>query len=123
MVGIIITAILGLSVGYLIGKFTGQQPSNEKRTEIDELYRENEKFRNRNRDFERQVEDLLAENKKLYRQLKEREKDNDSFEDEMDAAKRKIKALSAENSELKLKVEEYSLAVKSLENEVELLKK
>lgn len=54
---------------------TSEQQLNSKQKELDSLYAENEKFRKRNKEMERQIEDLLSENQKLKRSFK----DNDDL--------------------------------------------
>lgn len=98
------------------------QQANARQREMDELYAENEKFRQRHKEAERQVEDLLAEADKLRRQLKERENGTDDMEDALDKAKAEIKKLRTQNDDLCNKLQEYKTACANYEVEIRRLK-
>lgn len=60
--GLVIGGVAGVA---LKDKILGDNnQNNNKQREIDSLYAENEKFSKRNKELERQVEDLLAELKR-----------------------------------------------------------
>ena len=57
--GIIVGGVAGVA---LKDKLMGTNPQNDaKQKEVDSLYAENEKYGKRNKELERQVEDLLSE--------------------------------------------------------------
>ena len=94
--------------------------SNQK-MELEQLYAENEKLRNRVRDSERRVEDLMAEKQKMSSKLREKD-DEDDLSDELEDVKRKNKKLQQQNDDLMRKVQEYKIACESYEIEIAQLK-
>ena len=77
--GLVIGGVAGVA---LKDKILGDNnQNNNKQREIDSLYAENEKFSKRNKELERQVEDLLAELNKVRRQAKANDDDNDDLQD------------------------------------------
>ena len=72
--GLVIGGVAGVA---LKDKILGDNnQNNNKQREIDSLYAENEKFSKRNKELERQVEDLLAELNKVRRQAKANDETN-----------------------------------------------
>jgi len=128
MVEFIIGAAVG--AGAMIAKdamsnSSGNNVSGSKqanRQETEELYAENEKLRNRNRDAERRIEDLTRELQKANARFKEKDDNTDDLEDDLADAKSKIKKLTQQNDELMRKVQEYKLACEGYEQEINQLK-
>ena len=118
--GIVIGGAAGV---YAKDKLFGESSnSSNKQQELNTLYAENEKYRKRNQELERQVEDLLADLKKLQRKAKETDDGQDNLEDELDKANRTVKSLRTQNEELSRKVKEYKTACEALEIELTNLK-
>ena len=99
--------VLGAVTGAIGGATVGNKLSNTNNGESERLKRENdryveeiEKIRMRLKDDERQVEDLLAANKRLRNQAKDMEADGDDVEDELHSVKAKLKSLIKQNEEL-----------------------
>lgn len=93
-----------------------------KQSEINSLSRENERFSNRNKELERQTEDLLAELDKVRKQAKSNESEQFDLEDDLDKAKRELKNLKAQNEELARALKDYKLACEAQEAEIVRLK-
>ena len=94
---------------------TSQQQTNE-------LYAENEKLRNRNKEAERRIEDLTRELQKANARFKDKDDSADDLEDDLADAKAKIRKLTQQNDELLRKVQEYKMACESYEEEIQQLK-
>lgn len=66
--GIVIGGVAGVALkDKLVGK---QGQDTNKQNEVESLYAENEKFSRRNKELERQVEDLLYELNKVQKKIK-----------------------------------------------------
>ena len=118
--GIVVGGVAGVA---LKDKIFGESASAvNKQKEINTLYAENEKFSRRNKELERQVEDLLAELNKLRRQAKDNDDDQNYLEDELAHAKRELKNIRAQNDELARKIKEYKTTCETQEAEISLLK-
>lgn len=66
--GIVIGGVAGVALkDKLVGK---QGQDTNKQNEVESLYAENEKFSRRNKELERQVEDLLSELNKVQKKIK-----------------------------------------------------
>ena len=98
------------------------QQQNNRQAEMDAIYVENEKLSRRNKEMERQVEDLLSELNKVRRKAKENDNNSDDLEDELDKAKRELKNMRLQYDELARKVKEYQSLCKSKDAEIETLK-
>ena len=86
--GIVIGGVAGI---YAKDKLFGTNTqSNNNQQELNILYKENEKFRNRNKELERQTEDLLSELNKVRKQAKASDDDYDDLEDELDKLKKEL---------------------------------
>ena len=72
--------------------------------------------------MERQIEDLLSENKKLNKKIKDNEDSKDDLTDDLDDMKRELKKLRSQNDELCSKIQEYKTACGNYEIEIERLK-
>ncbi len=124
MISFITGVVVGAGAVAAKDYFTGDtsKTSNNQKNELEQLYSENEKLRNRVRDAERRAEDLMAEKQKMSNRLKEKENDSDDVTDELDDAKRKIKKLQQQNDDLMRKLQEYKTACESYEIEIAQLK-
>jgi len=93
MIGTLLSFAVGGATGYIIKDklSSGDNNQSKNRTEINEIFSENEKIARRNKELERENEDLLAEIAKLRRQANEQDVDSDAMEDALDSAKREIK--------------------------------
>ena len=100
-----------------------QSDTDRQQRQTEQLLSENEKLRNRNREAERRIEDLMAEIQKLTRKAKDRAVSTDDLEDELADAKRKITKLQQQNDDLMRKVQEYKSACDSYEQELSQLKR
>lgn len=121
--------VLGAVAGAIGGATVGNKLSNTNNGESECLKRENdryveeiEKLRMRLKDAERQVEDLLAANKRLRNQAKDMEADGDDVEDELHSVKAKLKSLIKQNEELNRQIEEYKQVCASQELQINELK-
>lgn len=121
--------VLGAVTGAIGGATVGNKLSNTNNGESERLKRENdryveeiEKLRMRLKDAERQVEDLLAANKRLRNQAKDMEADGDDVEDELHSVKVKLKSLIKQNEELNRQIEEYKQVCASQEFQINELK-
>ena len=121
--------VLGAVAGAIGGATVGNKLSNTNNGESERLKRENdryveeiEKLRMRLKDAERQVEDLLAANKRLRNQAKDMEADGDDVEDELHSVKAKLKSLIKQNEELNRQIEEYKQVCASQEFQINELK-
>ncbi len=122
--------ILGAAVGAgaMIAKDTIggnnelQKQAIYQKQQMDELFAENEKLRNRNRDAESRIEDLANELQKAKAQFKDKDNNAYELEDDLADAKLKIKKLTQQNDELLRRVQEYKQACESYENEIAQLK-
>ena len=72
-------------------------------------------MRKRNKEAERQVDDLQALVQKLQRQIKASDADNDDAEDELDELKAKVKKLTDQNDSLLQKIADYKATFESYE--------
>lgn len=124
MLGLLTSFAIGGVAGYVIkDKITPQTTAEPKQSsDMQTVYAENEKFARRNKELERENEDLLAEISKLRKQAKNNDSDSDELEDALDAAKRENKSLRQQNESLNIKLGEYKAACEALEHEVENLK-
>lgn len=118
--GVVIGGIAGVA---LKDKVLGSNAQNEAKSEIERLYIENEKYSNRNKELERQVEDLLAELKKVRKDSQYSIDKYDDLEYKLDKANIEIKRLLLENEELAQKVADYRVFCDSKEAEIERLKR
>lgn len=113
--------LLGVAVGaggaVMLNK-NGDKNNNAKQSEIDSLYRENEKFRNRNKELERKMEDLVAAYEKQAWQIKDIDRSNEDYEDEVDDLKAEVKKLRRENIDLAAQLKEYKAACESYERQL-----
>ena len=121
--------VIGATIGAVGGAAVGSMLSGAKKSELERLQRENnrasdesEKLRLRLKEAERQVEDLLAANKRLRNQAKDMEDEGNDVEDELYSAKAKVKSLSKQNEDLKRKLEEYKQLCASQELKIKELK-
>ena len=121
--------VLGAVTGAIGGATVGNKLSNTNNGESERLKRENdryveeiEKLRMRLKDAERQVEDLLAANKRLRNQAKDMEADGDDVEDELHCVKAKLQSLIQQNEELNRQIEEYKQVCASQEFQINELK-
>ncbi len=122
MLELIIGAVVGYGGATVVnGKKTTKSDFLKK--QLQDLCEENEKLRKRNKEAERQVEDLFAQNQSLYRDAKSTGDNQDDLEDELDNVKRQIKKLTAQNEELIRKIQEYKVACESYEYEISQHKK
>lgn len=118
----------GIVVGGIVGvlakdKIMGSSPNEKKqKNEIDTLCDENEKLSKRNKELERQVEDLLSELGKVRKQAQNADDDHDALEDDFDRAKKELKSIRMQNEELVRKIKEYKTACESQEAEIAYLK-
>lgn len=121
MVELIVGAAVGAVGGYMAkDKLSGTSNVVSKlQNELNSLSDENEKLRKRNKEAERQVEDLLAEMQKLRRSAKEHQDNSDDVEDELHTAQTKIKKLTQQNDELLRKLQEYKELSTSYKNELD----
>lgn len=124
MIEFIAGAIIG--AGGMVAKElltgNGQQTNAAQKRETEQLFAENEKLRNRNRQAERRIEDLMAEIQKLTRKTKDQADSKDDLEDDLTDAKLKLRKLQQQNDELMRKVQEYKSACDSYEQEIAQLK-
>lgn len=117
------TLLLGGAAGYAAKEMMGKQQTTPKQqNELATLYAENEKFSRRNKELERQVEDLLSELNKVRRQAKANDDSSDDLQDEVDKLKRELKVTRTQNDELSRKVREYKSACEAQEAEIAMLK-
>jgi len=113
----------GVAGAYAKGKFSGvQNQQNSKQQEIDYLCSENEKLSRRNKELERQVEDLLVELNKVRKQAKANDDEQDDFEDDVLKAKNEVKKVCQQYDEMTRKLNEYKRACESQESEISMLK-
>ena len=70
--------------------FANSKHETQRQQELNTLYAENEKLTRRNKELERQSEDLLSELNKVRRQAKSNDDSKDDLEDELDKAKREL---------------------------------
>lgn len=118
--GIVIGSVVAVT---LKEKIWGTQDQNtNKQQELNNLYEENEKFSRRNKELERQVEDLLSELNKVRKKAQIADDDHDDLQDELDRAKKDLKSVRLQNDELVRKVREYKAICESQEAEISLLK-
>lgn len=126
--GFITGGITGLIMGTVIGfiakdkLFNNKTDLVKKQRELDAIYANNEKLSKRNKELERQVEDLLSELNKVRKQAKSHNEDRDDLEDELDKFKREVKNLRLQNNELARKVKEYKTYNEAKDAEIILLK-
>ena len=122
MLSFVLGAGIGAAGTYFINKSQNQGSASPSKVELESLYAENEKLRQRNKDAERQNDDLLAELESLRRKMKSTSENQDDLQDDLEDAKRKVRNLTSENESHKRKVTEYQTACASLEKEVASLK-
>lgn len=122
--------LIGLAAGAAGGYYykgmrdggNGTSGSNPQ-AELNNLSDENEKLRKRNKDAERQIEDMLSELEKLRRVAKESSNNQDDLEDDLADAKNELKKLKVQNSNLLRKVSEYEATCQKYEEEIATLKR
>lgn len=122
MLSFVLGAGVGAAGAYFINKSQNHGSASFSKEELESLYTENEKLRQRSKDAERQNEDLLAELESLHRKMKSSGENQDDLQDDLEDANRKVRNLISENESLKLKVAEYQTACAYLEKEVASLK-
>ena len=124
MIEVIGAFVLGGAAGiYAKDKLFGAGVNQKaKQQELDSLYAENEKFRNRNKELERQVEDLLSELNKTRKQAKTSDDEQDDLEDDLQKFKNETNKLRQQNDDLARKLQEYKRACESQEAEISMLK-
>lgn len=120
MFGIIGSLVVGGVAGYVIkDKIT---PASDDKTsnpqELNSLYSENEKLAKRNKELERENEDLLAELQKVRRSARTDSNDMDDMEDKLESAQHEAKSLRKQNDVLAAKLKEYKTACESLEAQI-----
>lgn len=90
--------------------------------ECDKACQDAERFRNRTKEMQAQIDELLAENDKFRKRAKAAENEAADNEDSADAAKKQNKKLREENEQLTQKVAELRAACESYELEIKELK-
>ncbi len=121
IIGFIVGAGVG-AVGTYLMKNHDTKQANTSRVELESIYSENEKLRHRNKEVERQNEDLLSELDKCRCKMKSNGENHEDLQDDLEDALLKVKKLTAENAEMRRKLSEYQTACASLENEIKTLK-
>lgn len=101
---------------------TSEQQLNSKQKELDSLYAGNEKFRKRNKEMERQIEDLLSENQKLKRSFKDNDDLMDDLKDSLSRSQKEVNKLRLQNDELCRNIQEYKEACEHYKMEIDNLK-
>lgn len=117
--------ILGVAVGSgaMIAKNAFSAKDNtDQSLQINQMYDENEKLRNRNKEAERRIEDLMRELQRANARFKDKDNTADDLEDDLSDAKAKIKKLTQQNDGLLRKIQDYKLACESYETEIAQLK-
>lgn len=117
--GIVIGSVVAFTLKEKI--FGTQDQNTNKQQELNNLYEENEKFSRRNKELERQVEDLLSELNKVRKKAQIADDDHDDLQDELDRAKKDLKSVRLQNDVVR-KVREYKAICESQEAEISLLK-
>lgn len=114
--GILVGAVLGVGGMIVKDKFFDGQTDNNNQEEIKKLYDENERLRNRNKEAERRIEDLMAENQKIRKDNKSKAESAEDFEDELDSLRSKLRKaqstiddLTRQNNELQKAIESYEM--------------
>ena len=114
--GILVGAVLGVGGMIVKNKFIDGQTINNNQEEIKKLYDENERLRNRNKEAERRIEDLMAENQKFRKDNKSKAESAEDFEDELDSLRSKLRRsqstiddLTRQNNELQKAIESYEM--------------
>lgn len=125
MIEFILGTVVG--VGGMIAKDkyfgnTSEQQLNVKQKELDTVYAENEKFRKRNKEMERQIEDLLIDNQKLRMNFKNSDDSMDDLRDNLSRSQKEVNKLRLQNDELCRKIQEYKEACDHYKMEIENLK-
>lgn len=125
MIEFILGTVVG--VGGMIAKDkyfgnTSEQQLNVKQKELDTVYAENEKFRKRNKEMERQIEDLLIDNQKLRMNFKNSDDSMDDLRDNLSRSQKEVNKLRLQNDELYRKIQEYKEACDHYKMEIENLK-
>lgn len=112
--------VLGVAIMLAKDKFMlndKKQKDASNKKEHDELYAENEKFRRRNKEMERQIEDLLADIRRLHRQSNDKNNEQDEVRSELLSKDNEIKKLRVQNNDLLRIVDEYKKAYQVYELE------
>lgn len=124
MLSILTSFAVGGVAGYVIkDKISPKSQGNTKQpTDLEAVYAENEKYARRNKELERENEDLLAEIAKLHKQARNHETDADDLEDALEAANREVKSLRQQNESLSAKLKDYKVACESLKLDLEKFK-
>lgn len=126
MVELIIGAAVGAVGGVVVSNKMANGDTGEKARLLREqnlLNEENEKLRKRLKEADRQVEDLLAANKRLRNEAKAMEADGNDVEDELSSAKLKVKSLTRQNDDLQRQLAEYKQVCASYELQIQELKR
>lgn len=121
--GFITGAAVGTTAGvYIKNKLSGEGNKElSLKSQLDEIYLENERFSKRNKEMEREIENLQFENKKLKKSLDEKYDDKDDLESEVNTIKRKVNLLQSQNDNLLLELKEYKTACEGYELEIDRL--
>lgn len=116
--GFIVGVVAGVGGMFAKEKLVGgKSKSNNQQDELKNLYDENEKLRSRNKEAERRIEDLMAENQKIKKASKNQSDNADEIEDELDSLRSKLRRAQATIDELQRKNNELQKAVESYEME------
>lgn len=90
--------------------------------ERDKAREDAERFRNRTKEMQAQIDGLVAENGKALKRAKDAESEAEDNEDSADNAKRQVKRLREENERLTRQLADHRAACDSYEQEIKNLK-
>lgn len=116
-------AMLGAIGGYIAkDKISGSKDNCNNNSELESLYRDNERLSRHNKEMERQIEDLTRDLEKYIKQAKQSDDDASDFEDELAEVKRELKRVEALYNNSVVELREYKMACQSKDTEIESLK-
>lgn len=113
--GAAVGATVMVAKDFLSGKSKGREVNI---SQINEEEEKIEKLQKRNRELERQIEDLLASNKKMYNQQSHSKDNLDNLQDKIEDLQSELKRQRAINEQIIQENQELRDSIKSYENQL-----
>lgn len=115
-------AMLGAIGGYIAKDKISGSVDNSNNSELESLYRDNERLSRHNKEMEREIEDLARELEKSRKEAKRNDDEASDFEDELAEATRELRRVQALYDNMVVELREYKMACQSKDTEIESLK-
>lgn len=124
MIEFILGAAVGAGAIMLKDSMSNEKSINSiKQSEANQLSAENDKLRRRNKELERNIEDLLMENKRLNKNVRETMDKDENSEDRIEDLLAELKRIKQQHLETQAQLDEYKVACKNYEQQISELRK